>query len=499
MSQSRWVDEFAAHPFRARWIEIKELLSKAAVDDETVTTSVHELARLKRVVAFIDEIISNIDAELTPRSIWTSFHQQAEALFQQVTAYMANRNIGHINSANENADNLLTYVRPYMVVPEAAIKALKNSALNYSIEIGKYLEAFRDKAVSITTQLTKDRATSAANLSGIESNKERVEKYAHQIFEGEEVTPSIKDQIQAFLSESAEHEKRIREFHASLLIGTAQEPSIQTLVKAAEAEILVTEQKTSKLLVGTQGEVNDLAAFHQKIFGKRDTSGTILIPGLESELTERVTELASLESDQKVKHKAMFDQIESLLPGATSAGLATAYEKLKDSFEVPIERFTKFFYWSLIGLGVAAFVMAIKHISLTPVIAIDFVEVPEWDVILKALIYKVPFIAPVVWLALFSATRRSQYERLQQEYAHKEALARSYESYKKQLIDLKGDSEELQKALISKAIDSIAYNASVTLDGKHEEKLPAQKILEILKADDLKKLFDLSKSFNPKT
>lgn len=498
MSQSRWVDEFATHPFRTRWIEIKELLSTTAVDDQTVTTSVHELARLKRVVAFIDEIISNIDPELTPRAVWTSFQQQAEPLFQQVTVYVANRNIGHITNANENADNLLTYVRPYMVVPEAAIRALKQSALSYSTELGKYLDAFRDKSVSITTQLTKDRETSVANLLEIESNKARVEEYARQIFEGEGATPSLKDQIQAFLSEAGEHEKGIRELHSSLLIDTAQQPSIKTLVKDAEAEILATEEKTSKLLIVTQSEVNDLAAFHQKIFGKKDAAGTILIPGLESELTERVTELANLESDQKVKYKAMFDQIESLLPGATSAGLATAYEALKDSFKTPIDKFTKFFYWSLICLGLAALVMAIKHISFAPAFAIDFVDVPEWDVILKALIYKAPFIAPVVWLALFSATRRSQYERLQQEYAHKEALARSYESYKKQLLDLRGDSEELQKALISKAIDSIAYNASVTLDGKHEEKLPAQKILEMLKVDDLKKLIELAKTFNPK-
>ena len=499
MSESRWVDEFAAHPFQARWTQIKELLSKTTVDDQTVTTSVYELARLKRVVTYIDEIISNIDPELTPRGIWASFQQQAESLYQQVAAYESNRNIGHINNANENTDNLLTYVRPYMVVPEAAIKALKHSALSYSRELGNYLDAFREKSVSITTQLSKDRETSTESLIEIETNKTRVKQYTRQIFEGEDSFPSIKDQIQTFLLASSENERHIREFHASLLIGTTQEPSIQTSVKTAEAEILLTQQTTSKLLVSTQGEVDELEAFHQKIFGKKDAAGTILNPGLESELTERVTELVSLENEQKIKHKAMFDQIESLLPGATSAGLATAYENLKNSFKEPIDKFTKFFYWSLIGLGFAAFVMAIKDVSLVPIFAINFVDVPEWDVILKALIYKVPFIAPVVWLALFSATRRSQYERLQQEYAHKEALARSYESYKKQLLDLKGDSEDLQKVLISKAIDSIAYNASVTLDGKHEEKLPAQKILEVFNVDELKKLVDLAKTFSSKS
>ena len=134
--------------------------------------------------------------------------------------------------------------------------------------------------------------------------------------------------------------------------------------------------------------------------------------------------------------------------------------------------------------------MAVRHIAFFPVFSIDFVEVPEWDVILRALIYKVPFVAPVVWLAIFSSTRRSQYERLQQEYAHKEALSSSYESYKKQLQDLKGDSEELQRELIAKAIDCVAYNASATLDGKHGDKTPLHQLFEKLNLDEVQKILE---------
>ncbi len=132
-----------------------------------------------------------------------------------------------------------------------------------------------------------------------------------------------------------------------------------------------------------------------------------------------------------------------------------------------------FFYGSLSILIIAALVMAIQHISFSP-FKLEFVEVPNWDVILRALLYKAPFIAPAVWLAYFLPPGEVNYERLQQEYAHKEALARSYESYKKQIQDLQGDSDGLQRELISKAISAIAFNASTTLDGKHESKLPAR-------------------------
>lgn len=122
---------------------------------------------------------------------------------------------------------------------------------------------------------------------------------------------------------------------------------------------------------------------------------------------------------------------------------------------------------------------------------VEFVKATDWTDMLRTLLTRIPIIVPILWVAIFSATRRSQYERLQQEYAHKEALASSYDSFKKQLKDLGGDTDDLQKALIGRAIDAIAYNASTTLDGKHTEKLPALQILEKLSVDDARKLLDM--------
>ena len=119
------------------------------------------------------------------------------------------------------------------------------------------------------------------------------------------------------------------------------------------------------------------------------------------------------------------------------------------------------------------------------------VKAGDWSEMLRTILTRVPIIAPVIWLAIFSATRRSQYERLQQEYAHKESLASSYQSYKMQLVDLKVDGDQLQKELIAKSIDAIAYNASKSLDGNHTEKPPVLQLLEKLNLDEIKSLIEL--------
>jgi hypothetical protein len=105
---SRWKVEFDQHPFQETWSELKNTLIDANVDDQTVSTSVEELARLKKVFAYIDSILACLDIDLTPQSIWTSFQAQAANCRLEVNNYLSNRNIAHIVQANLHADNLLS-------------------------------------------------------------------------------------------------------------------------------------------------------------------------------------------------------------------------------------------------------------------------------------------------------------------------------------------------------------------------------------------------------
>jgi len=497
MTESRWATELAQHPFQMVWKMLKGELVNVEIDDQTVPTSVYELARLKRVVIYLDQIIKSLDPDLTPKAIWSSFQQQAEGCLNQVRAYASDKNIGHIVSANDHADNLLTYVRPYQVIPEDALRALSSAAGAYSAQLNEYVEAFRVKAGEIVGQLSQDKKAGANSLKAAEKDSDKIKEFSDELFVGSPEVPAISNKIRELLEVAVDHSKSIDDLHAVLLVGTAKEPSTQAKVKVAEGEISTTHKNLLALLDGVGPEVSKLEEFHQKIFGKVDEGTGKMVGGLESELSDRMTDLGKAEHEQGEKHAALVDKIESLLPGATSAGLASAYKSLKDNFEKPIGLYTKLFYGSLSILILAALVMAIKEVSIYPAASIAFVDTPDWDVIFKALLYKAPFIIPVIWLALFSSTRRSQYERLQQEYAHKEALATSYESYKKQLQDLKGDTDALQRELISKAIDAVAYNASVTLDGKHQEKLPTQQLLEKLNFEELKKLVELIKNAKP--
>ena len=92
---------------------------------------------------------------------------------------------------------------------------------------------------------------------------------------------------------------------------------------------------------------------------------------------------------------------------------------------------------------------------------------------------KLPFIIPVLWLVIFVSKRRSEAERLTQEYAHKESLAKSYDSYKQQIEKLADDNQkELLPILMENMIKAIALNPAETLDKKHQSDSPMSEILK---------------------
>ena len=496
MFKSRWIQQFENHPIQSSWTALHGSLDAIELGAESDPSFVSEAARLKKVVEFVGEKLRLLDPELLPRDVLANMQSQVDACTSQLRVFQSNKNIGHLQQANNHGDALLQHAAQLVSVSNSSME-LSEAANEYSKVVRKWINKFPEEVRTLIAEIKTERQESATQLAALRKHKTKIEAFFKDIFEGTADTASTESRIQDALAQATANTKQINDFHTALVVGTPDTQSTQAKVKVAAGEIETIQERAEKLLGGLESQVNELGRFHEKIFGEKDAQGHP-INGLEYELTTRTQELQRLEYEQKTKHLALSAQIESLLPGATSAGLATAYKNLKDSFERPIKQYTLLFYGSLLILVIGAILGVVHSINFWP-LAIQLVDVPTWDGIFKALLYKSPFIAPVIWLALFSSKRRSQYERLQQEYAHKEALASSYESYKKQLQDLKQDQEPLQRELLSKAIDTIGYNASTTLDGRHDDKLPLQELLAKLNTEDIAKVLDKLRSREPKS
>lgn len=466
---SRWVEQFESHPFQAVWANLKESLNETKVDDETVVTAVQELARLKKVIAFVDEMIHSLDPELVPFSTWDTFNNQAIPCYQQIVSFNSNRNFGHITNANAHADNLITYVRPYMILEGKAGKVLQESAKQYAKTIDEYLEGFQAKATELLSEI-HGNSVDATNLrNDTYTAYEAADKYSLKLLGDEDNPDSIKSKVDDLVKSISDYYDQINEFHDETLVDTAVGPSTKKLITQAKEDVTAKQVAITELLEGVAQDVEDLESFHTKIYGVPNKLGG-LEGGLLKDFDARVAKLGDFEVKQVDKYNALNIEIENLLPGATSAGLATAYLEMKNSFDKPIKIFENVFYGAVALLILTALFSVFDSVGL---FWIKFAEFKTWDAALKALMNKLPLYGALIWLAFFASKRRSENQRLQQEYAHKEALAKSYNSYKKQIQDLDDEDQSMQKAFIEKAVDAIAFNASQTLDGKHGDNHPA--------------------------
>ena len=468
---SRWIEQFENHPFHIVWNELKEVLGSAFVDDETILTSVAELARLKKVVSYIDEMLISIDPELVPSNTWDNFNAQAIACSAQIINYNSNRNIAHIQAANGHVDNLLTYIRPYMIAQGKAKTVLHNSFVEYTKTIEEYISSFQTKASELLTSINGNDIESNNIKVKLEAIESTVDAFKIKLLgDGTDTNKGIESMAdEAFEAIEANHAS-ITEYFNELLTDAPKKPSIKTIISKTLTEINDDKTEILQSINAAESELTELEGFYVKIFGKLDDKD-VRVGGLSNEITLRLSVLRDLETTNKTRYETLNEQIESLLPGATSAGLATAYKNMKVTFDKPIKNFEYLFYFAVALLVTASLISIVDTVWW---FGFEIAKFSNWDAAFKAVLTKSPLYGALIWLAFFASKRRSENQRLQQEYAHKEALASSYDSYKKQIIMLDDEDQMMQKVFINKAVDAIAYNVSQTLDGKHGDSHPFQ-------------------------
>ncbi|MER3373976.1 MAG: hypothetical protein RIM83_05000 [Allomuricauda sp.] len=214
-------------------------------------------------------------------------------------------------------------------------------------------------------------------------------------------------------------------------------------VKEYDSEISKIEEKVSD--------------FESKIFGKTTEDKE----SLKFKLNDLKTQHEELHEEWEGKYETLTAKIEGLLPGATSAGLAKSYYDQKNSYKLPNFIWSAVFTLTMIGMVY----YAIQTLTESADIGSAFMNI----------LSRAPFFIPTIWLALFASKQQSQNRRLEQEYAYKESLAKSYDGYKREIENLPESKEknEIMEKLVRTMIDAAGFNPSSTLEKQsHNDKPP---------------------------
>jgi|GEM_PF-1101652 hypothetical protein len=279
---------------------------------------------------------------------------------------------------------------------------------------------------------------------------------------------------------ATENEKTITEFLGTIETKKAIVEEIQKNtttweqdIKTAKESLITKASEFDTLNERSKAIQKEIEETHEKIFGKNDEDGKP-INGYLQDTEELKNKIATFLSEQATKFSTQFDEIKSLLPDATSAGLAAAYQKQKDSYTKPIQLWSIVFFATIFIMTSLGGYIIYRHFQST--------KIDTLNDALISLLKDLPFFIPTIWLAAFASKQQSQYKRLKQEYAFKETNAKSFHGHKEQIERLMkegGADKELLSALVAQLVVITAQNPSNTLDNKsHEDSPPIFKLVE---------------------
>lgn len=363
-----------------------------------------------------------------------------------------------VNTGSNNETIVIEKINP--VKPVIPSTEIESESEKKSIEEKNSTINPREKA-RLTRAITEFK-TDTQKL--IDEFKESTTKILESSKESEAVKNKLNTaftDIEARLKMADEQSAKISELHTKIFESTEESGSIEDDIRNAEKTI-------SEASESVQSKKKEFDEYHSRIFGSKDENGNE-ITGLKQEIEKNKSTLEELHKKETEKFKTLFAKIEDLLPGATTAGLAVAFSEQKKNYRLPNMIWSSIFVLTMSGMawfGISTLKDITEATKATPL---------SISLVLSIILARIPVFIATVWLGIFASKQQSQNKRLEQEYAHKENSAKSYEGFKRQIDSLEqtDENKELSVKLLENIVDSMGFNPSSTLENAgHREEPP---------------------------
>lgn len=277
----------------------------------------------------------------------------------------------------------------------------------------------------------------------------------------------------------------------------------------------------SNEIIKAKNQINDY--YHTLLYQDDDQKKSIKteIDYLHKKITdderlikEFITEYIECDQDGKLSKKQEFDEFykdttnkiigikdeaDNILKKGTQAGLAGSFVAAKEEAKNNAYKHKGMFYRFVAAIP-ATFILGTLYLLTCHPNEIIMANAP--------MLIPISFFIflPLIWLGISNNKKMNQYYKLEQEYAHKEALARSFEGYKEQIEDIysKDDNKDLLQGLLKVNIDEFKNNPSNALGDVPSADHPYKMALKMLKfwskfGNDAKKIASAKDQTSPKT
>ena len=331
--------------------------------------------------------------------------------------------------------------------------------LNRSSEIVEEVGGSRDAASAVVHEIREFHSQAATALA-----------------EGETLRPKLNtlsqrcEEIELAAQQAAKRSSHIEDGFKYV---QAKKPEVEVAVdKITEAK-----SKCDQLLSSSQASLAEVKAAAKASEAARlraeESAGTVEeAVAAFSERNEEIEKQSARLEELCVEAESLRKTVNELLPGATSAGLASSFNKRADELVLSIR------FWETVALlslgGLVAFGLISGHRVL------EIASSPNWTNVLVPVGVKAMIALPLVWLALFSARRGAITKRVQEDYRYKASIATAFEGFKNQFTDIES-SEASPAYLLSKTVlASLTAQPGRLYDAKHQEVTPLSATAEAI-------------------
>lgn len=307
----------------------------------------------------------------------------------------------------------------------------------------------------------------------IASHKKTTADTAKATQEKQSVVNKIAEEIEKVNKVANTHNKSVQDLKTSIEQIEQNSTQSQSSINANEKAIVQSKtviDSNEKAILQSKATVDQLEAELKAIADTADKKTQAVeeyaakLEGLNNTwakkftgtLTEKDDSLSELENAYSQRYKELEEKIESLLPGATSAGLSSAFMERKKDIENQ-----KNFWRNMTIVGAAGLVVfGIVAIIFPPKITNGLYE------FLLYILTRSSILVGIVMIEEFGRRHFNIISRLAETYAYKEVLSRSFEGYKKQM-----EAVELEPTITTTEIDSAGKESKKIVPMKASSKL----------------------------
>lgn len=215
---SQWIERIQGHPIFKELSDFEQSVEGAREAAQADSNSFEAWERIERITKFTRSFLSELDPLLVPPSHLSNSQGQIQQARGQLNSFSTSRNIAHLNEANNQLDNVLTYLGTMPRLDKtASITELGDAAIAYKRSVSGLVRTLEKQLSTLTTEKDALQTKLQELTAEVASQKQRADNVITQMQQQFSTAQETRQ------TEATNHEtKRASQFEAAEEIRTKE-------------------------------------------------------------------------------------------------------------------------------------------------------------------------------------------------------------------------------------------------------------------------------------